>query len=1657
MTQNEFNPYVGPRPFERKKEDSARFFGRAQETEEIVSLIFGHPVILVYAQSGAGKTSLFNASVAVKLEENGFDVLPLTRVGGVVPKGVALQDVKNLYVFNSLLKMDSETDPKTLLSTSLSTFLEKRTRMTDDNDQPRPRVMIFDQFEELFTYTPGHWREQREGFFFQVSEALDADPLLRVVFVIREDFLAELDPYSRNLPERLRTRYRLERLGENAALRAIKDPLVNTSRKFAEGVAEGLVKELLAMKTVDATGKTAEIEGQYIEPVQLQVVCVTLWSSLDADCTKIEKTHLKNFNVNDALSNFYKSSLESTAKETGVAETDLRNWFGKTLITPMGTRSTVFRGEASTGGIDNSAVDFLESRHIIRAEFRAGARWYELTHDRLVEPILASNRKWLEALSPLQQQAALWNDQGKQETWLFSDQALVEVEQWAKDHADELTGREQDFLAACREKQAEQLRAAREQSVRRQRSLLIGVSMALVVSIALGIFAFNQRNAALRQTEIAETARENEQVARAAAEAASQNAQDEANLARAGRLATQSQVVLDGDPRLSLLLSIESLKFAEQSGQNYFPEAEEVLRRAVEKVGKSILLTGNSANPRAIEFSPDNSNTPENTWLASGNDNSTISLWDMKKMTVDGPSLVSVPFEGHTSGITDLAFSLDGKYAASAGGNDATVRVWETATGEPVTSMLHDYFVTSVVFSPDGKYIASGSYDNTARVWEFASGKEIARVAHDALVGFVAFSPDGHWLASGSDDYTVRLLDMNNLNNEPIVLKDHSGSINNLAFSPDGKWLASGGNDFTVRLWKMTVEGPNFDPIVLGGDFGNISSIAFSPDGKVFATGDSGYSVSLWDLTAEDPKSNPVVLSGPANLVTSLAFSPDGHWLAGGSDDYGVGLWDVSSSLDQVPVFSLLGTHIGSVFAVRFSPDGKWLASIANNDPTPRLWDISTLAQTKTEDEISSYELLAPLKGHAGEIQSLVFDSDGNWLASSSADATVRLWNFQTGIPDASNTVLDSGVVYSLIFPDSVGLIVGSENSLVILWDISSGIPNEQKITLVGHEGNISTMALSSDSGLLAIPNNKDYSVGLWTDVADHLELKGHKDIIYSIVYSVDGSWLASASADSSIILWDMKGLSETEIPPTPRFLKGHADAVYMVAFSPNGKWLASASADSTVRLWDIQNEKLEEASFVLSGNQGAVYSLSFSPGGRWLASAGEDGTIQLWDMFASDPSAQPISMPLTGQASPIHTIAFSPNGRWLVAGTNSSEIRIWGTGLESLIKQACKLAKRNLTMQESQDYLKSYDVDVYTYRTCPDYPIHPSVAVDLRDQGDQLAQNGDLDETIAKYQEAREIDPKINLTIDLSDPADTSSNALGDPESRAKGLIAQSLMADGDLLAQAGDVRGAIAKYNEALVLDPASVSSDLEELETRAKDLATQTLIDSGDGLARQGDVKGAVEKYREALAIDPSISEKIGDPEAKAKDIAFQSLVDSGDNLARAGNVEEAIAKYREALAINPSFKNDYGDPEARANTLAVLPILYDLINSGKYQEAALKFSEAFSTTPRLKDSIDTYYLNGLCWNGSVYGYAADVKDACELLGELAPDDGNFRNSRGLNRALLGDYDGAIEDFEFAIKWYTDYGYTSDFNKQREDWLDALKAGRNPFDEKTLDGLR
>jgi WD40 repeat protein len=154
-----------------------------------------------------------------------------------------------------------------------------------------------------------------------------------------------------------------------------------------------------------------------------------------------------------------------------------------------------------------------------------------------------------------------------------------------------------------------------------------------------------------------------------------------------------------------------------------------------------------------------------------------------------------------------MAFSPDGKWVVS-GSLNGPARVWEAATGRVLANMTSDLIITTVAFSPDGKWVVSGSLNGPARVWEATTGREVSRMTHDKYVpsGFfipfvtsVAFSPDSKWVVSGSNDGTARVWEADT--RRELVSVIHAEGVTSVAFSPDGKWVVSGSEDDTARVW----------------------------------------------------------------------------------------------------------------------------------------------------------------------------------------------------------------------------------------------------------------------------------------------------------------------------------------------------------------------------------------------------------------------------------------------------------------------------------------------------------------------------------------------------------------------------------------------------------------------------------------------------------------------------------------------------------------------------------------------------------------------------------------------------------------------------------------------------------------------------------------
>ena len=365
------------------------------ESTDVLSLVIAHRAVLLYGRSGSGKTSLLNAGLIPLLQGEGFGVLPVARIGAQLPESIDERSVRNIYALNALLRWTRRIEDRGKAAEwKIGEFLKQRRPREEGKRADMVRVLIFDQFEELFT-TYSHRRRDREPFFRELVEALENDPLLRMVFVVREENVGKFETFARLLPDRLPARYRLGRLTADAALEAIVGPVSGTRRQFAPGVAENLVQDLMTARIAINDGRAhQDVPGEYVEPTQLQIVCRRLWNGVPCDANEITADHLRAFgNVTGASMGFYDKAVFEAAQQGSMNEALLRGWIEDTLITPAGTRGIALRDEATTDGIPNSAIDVLEKQHLIRIESLAGADWCELAHDRLIDPIIKSNAK----------------------------------------------------------------------------------------------------------------------------------------------------------------------------------------------------------------------------------------------------------------------------------------------------------------------------------------------------------------------------------------------------------------------------------------------------------------------------------------------------------------------------------------------------------------------------------------------------------------------------------------------------------------------------------------------------------------------------------------------------------------------------------------------------------------------------------------------------------------------------------------------------------------------------------------------------------------------------------------------------------------------------------------------------------------------------------------------------------------------------------------------------------------------------------------------------------------------------------------------------------------------------------------------------------------
>jgi WD40 repeat protein/serine/threonine protein kinase len=495
------------------------------------------------------------------------------------------------------------------------------------------------------------------------------------------------------------------------------------------------------------------------------------------------------------------------------------------------------------------------------------------------------------------------------------------------------------------------------------------------------------------------------------------------------------------------------------------------------------------------------------------------------------------------------SISRDRKLLAmhSRGPNERWLRLIELPSGRVRLTIDRPEWLHMVTFSPDGRQLAGGSNEPAVFLWDTATGTRTLLRGHTDQVYSVAYHPDGKRLVSGSNDMTVRQWDL--VSGHTIdVRRGHSDHVNSVRYSPDGQWIASCAEDKTVRIWKCDDSEP---PTVLADHDSPVYESYFSSDGLTIST--VGSAQTRWRIWPSPAAVNRVVLRGHSSFVYAVVHSPDGRLLAsaGWDADHGIRLWDAASGT----LVAILKGHQEAIFSLAFSPDSRRLVS-RSVDATLRIWDTDTGAAL-------SVKPCGSVVWRAGT-QSIVVTPDGRNVLTGTNDG-LRRWELATGAELAS---------VSLPLRDVRVLAVRRQDGLVA----ASG--NGPNIVLFDRKANQVRAVLTVS-----------------TDRSD--------TAIHSLDFSPDGRRLLSAGNARDIQQWDVEsGLLIQE-------LHGHWGEVFSAIFHPDGQRIVSAGRDRMIRVWDpVQGDELVG----LLGHTNYIFSLSFSPDGTSLASGSGDFTIRLWE-----------------------------------------------------------------------------------------------------------------------------------------------------------------------------------------------------------------------------------------------------------------------------------------------------------------------------------------------------------------------------------------------------------------------------------------------------------
>jgi WD40 repeat protein len=777
-------------------------------------------------------------------------------------------------------------------------------------------------------------------------------------------------------------------------------------------------------------------------------------------------------------------------------------------------------------------------------------------------------------------------------------------------------------------------------------------------------------------------------------------------------------------------------------------------------------------------------------------------------------------------------------------------------------------------------------------------------------------------------------------------------------------------------------------------------------------------------------------LHGHMGEITSLTFTPDGQELLslgcegidtlGLCEHFGVRRWDAASGEPRGQVIVtgadrwtfLTSAGEGESVVIRNRLGNEW-------DPVTgrSLGRRSMVGLTSLDGKIlldatngsvvlrrtDSRQLIGMKFRSAGEtIRSVAFHKSAPLVAVGGSKGEVQLWDSNAllaGSPEPLRIIdTHSAAVIDLEFsPDGQYLVTASLDDSVLLWDLDSASPPRRLAEGV----DISSVAFSQDGRWLIVVvsiGDRGGELHLW----DAKRLQFVKTLAGKAPIALDpeSRLLAAAGADGAVIVWDLDINRPLGLP-----IKDPGDP-QSLTFLEEGRFLVVGGSDQTLRIWDVNSGQLDRP--LIHTGQKWVQALAAHPDGKHLASGGQDGSVLFWNL--GNRTSEPRHELIGRHEGPVGALAFSRDGRHLVSGGFDDTLRFW------TIDTADQRTGRSPIDTGQDVYAVEFDQSASRVAAATE---DGSVLIW------QLIADGAIGCVVGTH---------------LLQSDGMTGLAFG-PQDRF--LVSSSLEQTQLWGLEPGEPRVRPPIAGRFAVLDPSG------ELVAVVTDSDKIQLIDVGAWRVFDvplGEQKGTVEAM--AFSPDGRLLASAAKGDLVLWDVAIESWRDRACAIARRNLTPEEWERYVGNLPYSTSCPDTKKPTEIPLDAERALGLAVRAAKLGESDQARSFFAQA-ALLAAAGDHAEM--ANRVCWLGAVHGAFAEVMIACERAIALDNDNPNYRDSRGLARAQTGDIAGAIEDFRAYVA--TDKKDSKMANRQsrRRSWIQALEAGRDPFDSMELHLVR